>query len=846
MRTFRGWWRKKDPIPPPGDDVVPVPPPVTEEPPHDRFCDLVLTGGVASGVVYPWAIVELARKYRFRNIGGTSVGAMAAALAAAAEYGRRTGYENPFEALRRAPASLGETSNGRTRMLSLFQTNAHGRRLIRLWGKIFNGDDRSIKDDRSIEDSKRRCPRRGTTIRALLLTLDAYRVPVLLGATIGVVYLRIGAVIGDCVACLPLDSALFVAVVLLLLALLCCFVLYSVRDKLPADKHAKRPSEKCEKPDPPCNARRRVVRLKVVAFRALRHVYYAIGLTLACVLCVLLGLGLQGDAALLNVAFFALVSALSGLVVALLHDIRYGLIENSYGLCKGGNLEGNEGPPGISQWLHDGIQASAGLGDTDPPLTFRDLWTAPAFPGAERSHCGRDDPADQRSINLQMLTTNVTHGRPYRLPMVDNTSRLFFRPKELEDYFPPCVLHALVESSQRYAPRDALGNPGRDPSPAEETTKGLLELPAEDLPVVVAARLSLSFPLLFSAVPLWAIDYEAPRGARTLRRCMFTDGGASSNFPIHLFDAAVPRWPTFGLWLDKRGPYRHDDPEAKKAADEKKAAEKTPAKAPGCAHEPREDGLPEQEVWLPEYNDEGRGDSWNRFDPDSKAVDPCPKPVTSIPRPGAPEQKPERWKSTLVRCPEASPAFGRNLGPSLFGFLSGIITSATDWRDRTNFRLPHIRNRVARLLLLPGEGGLHIGMPRDQILSMAHRYGTKAGQLFVKRFAEDHGQPAPAWEEQRWIRFNLLVNGLRQRLDGMTTSAAWSTHAVPLKQAIDAATQEPGPVRYRRETRVIKPHQAQALARLLCDLERLESTLQLTEKVFDSPPEPELRLTAPL
>ena len=642
-------------------------------------------------------------------------------------------------------------------------------------------------------------------------------------------------------ACLLVGSVLFGAVVLFVALLYC--LRYSVRDKLPSDEHGKRPAEKAEKPNPPRDARRRMARLTVFAYRALRLIGSAIVLALAFVL---LGLGQYGAAVLVIVAFFALVSALSGLVVALLHDIHYGLIKNSYGLCKGGNLEGDDGPPGISQWLHDGIQASAGLGDNDPPLTFRDLWTAPAYPGAERSTCGRDDPPSQRSINLQMLTTNVTHGRPYRLPMVDNTSRLFFRPKELEDYFPPCVLHALVESSQRYAPRDALGNPGRDPSPAEETTKGLLELPAEDLPVVVAARLSLSFPLLFSAVPLWAIDYEAPRGARTMRRCMFTDGGASSNFPIHLFDAAVPRWPTFGLWLDKRGPYRHDDSEAKKTADEKKAAEGKPAKAPGSAQNTCKESLPEQEVWLPEYNDEGRGDSWNRFDPDSKAVDPCPKPLTSIPRPGAPEQKPEPWKSALVRCPEASPAFGRDHGPSLFGFLGGIITSATDWRDRTNFRLPHIRNRVARLLLLPGEGGLHIGMPRDQILSMAHRYGTKAGQIFVKRFAEDHGQPAPAWEEQRWIRFNLLVNGLRQKLDGMTTSAAWSSHAVPLKQAIDAATQEPGPVRYRRETRVIKPHQAQALARLLCDLERLESTLQLTEKVFDSPPEPELRVTAPL
>ena len=136
---------RSEDIPSPGADEVPAPLPVTEDPPFDRFCDLVLTGGVASGVVYPWAIVELARAYRFRNIGGTSVGAMAAALAAAAEYGRRTGYEAPFETLRRLPAALGkDMGDGRTRMLSLFQTNVQGKRLIELWRRLGCGQ-RQVK-----------------------------------------------------------------------------------------------------------------------------------------------------------------------------------------------------------------------------------------------------------------------------------------------------------------------------------------------------------------------------------------------------------------------------------------------------------------------------------------------------------------------------------------------------------------------------------------------------------------------------------------------------------------------------------------------------------------------------
>ena len=46
-------------------------------------CDLVMKGGITSGIVYPKAITELARQYRFSIIGGTSAGAIAAGVAAA-------------------------------------------------------------------------------------------------------------------------------------------------------------------------------------------------------------------------------------------------------------------------------------------------------------------------------------------------------------------------------------------------------------------------------------------------------------------------------------------------------------------------------------------------------------------------------------------------------------------------------------------------------------------------------------------------------------------------------------------------------------------------------------------
>jgi hypothetical protein len=56
-----------------------------------RECDLVLEGGIAGGVVYPRAVLEIARSHRLRNVGGASAGAIAVALAAAAEYGRARG-----------------------------------------------------------------------------------------------------------------------------------------------------------------------------------------------------------------------------------------------------------------------------------------------------------------------------------------------------------------------------------------------------------------------------------------------------------------------------------------------------------------------------------------------------------------------------------------------------------------------------------------------------------------------------------------------------------------------------------------------------------------------------------
>src|SRR4051812_13213805 len=87
-------------------------------------CDVVMKGGITSGVVYPGAIAELAHRYRFRSIGGTSAGAIAAALVAAAEYGREHGDPGAFVAVAALPADLAEEVGGRSLLLRLFQPDA--------------------------------------------------------------------------------------------------------------------------------------------------------------------------------------------------------------------------------------------------------------------------------------------------------------------------------------------------------------------------------------------------------------------------------------------------------------------------------------------------------------------------------------------------------------------------------------------------------------------------------------------------------------------------------------------------------------------------------------------------
>ena len=86
-------------------------------------CDLVMKGGITSGVIYPRLVSTLSKVYRLRSIGGTSAGAIAAAAAAAAQLGVAAGT-NPkaFEKLAELPDDLGQNLSGTgSKLFHLFQ-----------------------------------------------------------------------------------------------------------------------------------------------------------------------------------------------------------------------------------------------------------------------------------------------------------------------------------------------------------------------------------------------------------------------------------------------------------------------------------------------------------------------------------------------------------------------------------------------------------------------------------------------------------------------------------------------------------------------------------------------------
>jgi hypothetical protein len=416
---------------------TPAPPPAPPAAPTLLDCDIVMKGGITSGVVYPRAITELAKSYRFRNVGGTSAGAIGAAAAAAAEYRRQQGCGHAgFAELDRLPTFLGGDSKGvqGSNLFALFQPE---RRTL----PLFAVAAAALQE-------------KGKAGKVVNAALTQFAGSAGLGALTGVV---LGIAAGA------------------------------------------------------------------------------------------LTTGWGRVAALAAAVLLALVGAALGVVAGVVLSAVRELPANRFGLCSGTESPAYPaGTPALTPWLSELFNRIAGLpypvvGAAAPaggyrPLTIGDLW-------------GTRTPRASHETELQLVTTNLTHGRPHRLPY--DTTRLYFRPDELRELFPGWVVDWMVSRPRPPARKPDPGKPLPPPLPA-----GFAPLPAPaDLPVVVAARLSLSFPFLISAVPLYAFDFSRERKEdRVLERCWFSDGGLCSNFPVHFFDHPLPAWPTFAINLRDEHP----------------------------------------------------------------------------------------------------------------------------------------------------------------------------------------------------------------------------------------------------------------------------------------------------
>ncbi len=273
-------------------------------------------------------------------------------------------------------------------------------------------------------------------------------------------------------------------------------------------------------------------KLRVIAMAAITG--FPVRLILPILIGVAIGLvpGLVdgGGWSVISVVGWAILGLIAGAVLVAsgaVKGFKRAVAGNGYGLCRGSDGYDSTSPRPLSDWLADEIDTMAGRDPHGAPLTFGDLRDA--------------------GVELSMMTTGISTGTPYRLPF--DQKIWYFNPIELSGYFPHRVIDAMVEAA---------------PDPADDLPSGYLRMPESDaLPVIVAVRMSLSFPVLLSAVPLWAYDYSQKdnAGNHELKQYWFSDGGIVSNFPLHFFDKPLPAAPTFGINLAKRSTLASDPAE---------------------------------------------------------------------------------------------------------------------------------------------------------------------------------------------------------------------------------------------------------------------------------------------
>lgn len=481
-----------------------------------RDCDLVMKGGITSGVIYPKLIAGLATRYRFRSIGGTSAGAIAAAGCAAAEFRRQTRHDaGGFTELEKLPQFVGETPPGAegSRLRHLFQpAKAVSRHFDVLLASLNQPSKVAI------------------VVNALGTLLWRYWAIV---AGVGLALLLVVVALVRSTGPIAWIHAWWIAAVGSIAWLALGWWLAWRHWRISPDP----------KPLP-----------RIIA-------WWAVGMAVTYwLLSVMTGSSLleNGGPRLLATFGWSLVLPLAVVCALALSAWRFvvslltGLHDNFWGLCSGRTSEAKPPIAGLTEWLTGYFNQLAGLGADERPLTLGDCWTGDRAAGDEPATGPEDMPAADRRVNLEVMTTAVSRHTPYAIPFRPSTGVYFFDPEEWKRLFPPTVMDWLLKAS----PPLKAGEVGHT-----EDGRALRKLPYNrDLPVVVLVRLSLSFPVLLSAIPLYAPDHTRKQNRDVPRKVWFSDGGIASNMPLHFFDEPLPRHPTFAVDLkDKHPDYEFKD-----------------------------------------------------------------------------------------------------------------------------------------------------------------------------------------------------------------------------------------------------------------------------------------------
>jgi predicted acylesterase/phospholipase RssA len=676
--------------------------------------DLTMEGGTTSGVVYPLAVCELATSFRFRNVGGASAGAIAAALTAAAELGRsgrvlaggldqqigdqqdsstatngghiRPGFTGMIDIISWLTQTRpGDSATEEYRLAQLFRPGRATAGIFRVAVAIMRGQSWPLP----------------------LLALFAFgwiprlfTLALISGAVVLTGYMEwrfTGAprTVPEMIGLGALGILAFIATVVGVM-----LILQGIRSGL------RKPPEQ-DGATPAWLAALRFYTSAYATPRSLTVRQLVIGVAMIIPVAVL-GIfrpALYASAVLVGLAASIVIAV--GLLISILAYLgrvrsrAFGFVPGTTPQRQRNLLDVMAGVPkptvekSLVPWLNDSLNALSGLSD-DQVLRFGHLWSGLDYHQRRLSPTS-DDVAqwrlmsqlpDHRLVNLELMTTDLTRQRPFRFPLDanddDDPEQLWVCVDQLRDnesqMFPESVMQVLSETESREV-HDRHG-----------IVRKLNKLPQPwDLPVIFAVRISMSLPGLFQAVRLYRIrrpvsiqddfgraliNHGQPLTLHSAldlaQELWFSDGGIASNFPVHFFDDALPRWPTVSLNL---GVHPHE--------------------------------APHQDVWLP-----------------------------------------QDWDDLNIPV--------KSLGRSGFGFGKAIFNTAMSWRDSLQSALPGYHNRIAQVRTSPGEGGTNLFMPREIIASLALR-GAMAGARLRTRFA-DEGQ----WNRFRWLRLRTAMSNMEK------------------------------------------------------------------------------------